>query len=339
MKGFWRRVEEQAVRLWKSRKKLWRSRKQVLQYLLFVVLSTLVWFLIKLNHEYTIEVSRNLVLDNTPFWLRVVSTDTHRITYRVKGLGFGLLKYRGLFYTPPLHVNYLDSLRIFSYIRPDGASISRQDLSSILARHLPTNLELVDVITDSVHYHFDWQIQRRLPVLLAADYQLADQCLLLEPPRLSPDSISIMGNDRQVEELLAISTLQQQLGVLGSGVHRRSVALALPAGVSAEQGSVSVTFRVEKYTEKVLNVPIRVLAPQGDGQQDSVRLIPNSVEVICQVPISYYDSLTAERLPFRVSPDTKQELARLRVEIDSLPPYVHRLRFSPMYVDYYISKP
>ena len=338
MNTYWRKIRSLPTYLWRSRRKLWQSRKQVLQYLLFVVLSTIVWFLIKLNHEYTIEVSRELVLDNTPFWLRVVSTDAHQITYRVKGGGFGLLKYRGWFSTPPLHINYLDSLRSFSYIRPDGASIVRQDLSSLLSRHLPPHLELVDVVTDSVHYRFDWQVQRRLPVVLSADYRLADQCILLEPPRLSPDSISVMGVDSQVEALEAISTTHRNLGELGSGVHQQKFTLLVPSGISVEQRSVLAILRVEQYTEKVLSVPIHVIWRE-EGAKDSVRLIPNSVEVTCQVPLSYYDSLTASVLPFRVSPDTTQELARLRVEIDTLPSYVHRLRFSPMYVDYYISKP
>ena len=330
------KIKHFLVGLWSARKRIWGSRKQILQYLLIVVLSTFVWFLIKLNHEYTIEISREVVLKETPFWLHIVPSDVHRVSYRVKGLGFGLLSHRGFLSASPLYLNYMDSLRLFSSISPSGASIRREDLASILARLLPTELQLVSVQTDSVYYRFDWQGSRRVPVRFSARYRLADQCLLLESPRLSVDSVEVIGTENCVSQVSQLSTSPLDLGVLSPGRHVRRLPLELPVGVAASQREVSVIFSVEKYTEKRLNVPVRV-GNMGDSLR--LQLLPASVEVVCQVPVSCFDSLTPSSLPFYVLPDTTQQLPRLRVELDSIPNYIHRLSFSPMYVGYYVSKP
>ena len=313
---------------------LWRARKQVLLYLLFVALSTLLWFLNKLNHEYTIEVARTILLDNTPFGLRVVDAQNNQITYRIKGHGYALMSYRGWAYTSPIHINYRDSLRRFSSFHLNGATLSRQDLTTILSRHLPSDLQLIDIISDSLSFQFGWQLEKRLPIHANINYSLADQCMLVKPIELSEDSVNVIGTKDLLESLTAIETVNTELGTLTTS-RTTTIPLAIPIGLSTSRNTVDLTLSVEQYTEKTLHVPIAV---HNDTDSLHLKLIPAAVDVVCNIPLSYYDSLSTHTLHFWVQPDTLHQFPRLQIQLDAPPYYVHNLRFHPMYVDYYVSK-
>lgn len=303
-------------------------------YLLFVALSALLWFLNKLNHEYTIEVARTVLLDNTPFGLRVVDAEHNSVTYRIKGHGYALMSYRGWAYTSPIHINYRDSLRRFSSFHLNGATLSRQDLSNLLSRHLPPDLQLIDVVSDSLSFQFGWQIEKRLPLRAKVTYTLADQCMLVKPIELSRDSIDIIGTEDRLDSLVAIETVPTHLGMLSTSV-TTTLPLDLPVGVSASQKAVDVFLTVEQYTEKTLRVPIMV---QNDTDSLHLKLVPTTVDVVCNIPVSYYDSLNTHSLRFWTQLDTLQQFSRLQVQFDPLPYYVRNLRFHPMYVGYYVSR-
>ena len=303
-------------------------------YLLFVALSALLWFLNKLNHEYTIEVARTVLLDNTPFGLRVVDAEHNNVTYRIKGHGYALMSYRGWAYTSPIHINYRDSLRRFSSFHLNGATLSRQDLSNLLSRHLPPDLQLIDVVSDSLSFQFGWQIEKRLPLRAKVTYTLADQCMLVKPIELSRDSIDVIGTEDRLDSLVAIETVPTHLGMLSTSV-TTMLPLDLPVGVSASQKAVDVFLTVEQYTEKTLRVPIMV---QNDTDSLHLKLVPTTVDVVCNIPVSYYDSLNTHSLRFWTQLDTLQQFSRLQVQFDPLPYYVRNLRFHPMYVGYYVSR-
>lgn len=303
-------------------------------YLLFVALSALLWFLNKLNHEYTIAVARTVLLDNTPFGLRVVDAEHNNVTYRIKGHGYALMSYRGWAYTSPIHINYRDSLRRFSSFHLNGATLSRQDLSNLLSRHLPPDLQLIDVVSDSLSFQFGWQIEKRLPLRAKVTYTLADQCMLVKPIELSRDSIDVIGTEDRLDSLVAIETVPTHLGMLSTSV-TTTLPLDLPVGVSASQKAVDVFLTVEQYTEKTLRVPIMV---QNDTDSLHLKLVPTTVDVVCNIPVSYYDSLNTHSLRFWTQLDTLQQFSRLQVQFDPLPYYVRNLRFHPMYVGYYVSR-
>lgn len=303
-------------------------------YLLFVALSALLWFLNKLNHEYTIEVARTVLLDNTPFGLRVVDAEHNNVTYRIKGHGYALMSYRGWAYTSPIHINYRDSLRRFSSFHLNGATLSRQDLSNLLSRHLPPDLQLIDVVSDSLSFQFGWQIEKRLPLRAKVTYTLADQCMLVKPIELSRDSIDVIGTEDRLDSLVAIETVPTHLGMLSTSV-TTTLPLDLPVGVSASQKAVDVFLTVEQYTEKTLRVSIMV---QNDTDSLHLKLVPTTVDVVCNIPVSYYDSLNTHSLRFWTQLDTLQQFSRLQVQFDPLPYYVRNLRFHPMYVGYYVSR-
>lgn len=313
---------------------VWKARKQVLLYAIFVAISAFFALLNKLNHEYTIEVARNILLDNTPFGMRVLAPDQHKVTYRIKGHGYSLLSYKGITYTAPLRINYQDSLRIFSNFYTHGATLNREDLSRILTRHLPPDLQLLGIVTDSVDFHFDKQLQKKVPIRSRFQYTLETQTMLVAPPRITPDSVAIIGTESVLSAIQEIQTIAVDLGRLSDN-YATTLPLDIPSGVALAQESVHLDIRIETYTQKDFTTPIRVR-----NLPDSLRmnLIPSTLTVSCNLPLSYYDSLSAKQLHFWVEPDSALPSPRLRVQLDSLPTYVANLKFHPQYVEYYISK-
>lgn len=275
-----------------------------------------------------------MLLDNTPFGLRVVDASNNQITYRIKGHGYALMSYRGWAYTSPIHINYRDSLRRFSSFHINGATLSHQDLTNLISRHLPPDLQLIDVVSDSLNFQFGWQQEKRLPIHVNLAYTIANQCMLVGSLSLSADSVAIIGTGDMLESLSSIETVSTNIGELSDN-YTTSLPLSIPIGLSANLNTVDVTLRVEQYTEKILQIPINV---HNNNDSLHVTVIPTTVDVRCNVALSYYDSVTPHSLHFWVEPDTLQQFPRLPVHLSPTPNYIRNISFQPMYVDYYVSK-
>ena len=158
--------------------------------------------------------------------------------------------------------------------------------------------------------------------------------MLVAPPRITPDSVAIIGTESVLSAIQEIQTIAVDLGRLSDN-YATTLPLDIPSGVALAQESVHLDIRIETYTQKDFTTPIRVR-----NLPDSLRmnLIPSTLTVSCNLPLSYYDSLSAKQLHFWVEPDSALPSPRLRVRLDSLPTYVANLKFHPQYVEYYISK-
>jgi hypothetical protein len=100
---------------------------------------------------------------------------------------------------------------------------------------------------------------------------------------------------------------------------------------------VKVTIPVEKYTEKILNIPID--AENAPDNYD-IKTFPGYVTLSCWVSISNYDNL--KPYMFRASVDYKTLVEsnqnKLKVNLTKIPPNIQNVRFHPKSVDYIIEK-
>lgn len=325
--AFWRRLRQRVDRM------PTRGRNSGL-YLIFVLVSLVLWYFNKLNYEYTAEIEVPIRLKSSPQGQLLVGSPERSVVLRLRGTGTNLLRYRMLRGMRVPEIDLRESQRDFIFRGDTLAYITGRRLHPILARQIPPELVLDAVISDTLTCHFSRLVRRRLPVHAEVQYSLADQHLQTSPMRITPDSMWVSGPQATLEAMEDVTCEPCELGLLRSSAQSSLNVIRRPDAYY-EQTQVEVRIGVAQYTEKIFQVPITV-----DNVPDSltVTLLPAMATLQCNVPLSSYGALEAGQFHLRARLGRIMRNNRLMVEIDSIPPQAYAVNFEPKYVQYIIEK-
>lgn len=327
----YRLVARQGRRLagW-GRHRGWRTGR----FIVFVAIATVLWYLHKLNHEYTTNVEFPVVFQNHPPGKLLVGDPVRQVGLRVRGPGYVLLWYRHIGILTPLHINLRDMWRMLAIDASGRAVIDRQQLEGLLSGQLSSDIAFEGVVSDSLHLRFSELMRARRPVQAQVRFSIAEQCVQLGPVRIEPDSVSIAGPRASVERYGVVETEPLELGEL----HATCDGVAsLPAAPDLDYEVDQVTYQipVARYSEKRLRLPIVV-----DGLPDSLRatLLPSVVQLTCNVPVAQYDAVRADS--FRVTAHYVPFAADspLLLRITKAPAAAFNIDFEPKYAGLYLER-
>ena len=153
-----------------------------------------------------------------------------------------------------------------------------------LNRQFNKNVELVNIVPDSLWFRYDVHAIKMIPVILNSDIRFSPGYDLTDHFVIKPDSVKIIGPNSLVSKINFIETDS----VVFSNVKKdisRVVNLKTSesmADLKFSHSKVALTAQVEKYTEGTLNIPVNIInVPEGI----SIKYFPREVNV------SYYTSL------------------------------------------------
>jgi hypothetical protein len=294
-----------------------KINKKLLIYLFFLLISIALWYLNALSKDYTTFVYYKVRYENFPKGKALVSDMPEKLAFKVRGLGFSVLKHKILALTRTIDFP-IDNFRL---------NISRKDnqynyfLLTRYAREwfstqLTSDIQLIDIQPDTLVFKFADVVDRKFPVKPLLNLEFEKQYMQNGPFILKPDSVIASGPQVMLDTLRCLFTKE---------LKRKHVKDTLTEDLELEPidrlsfpiSKVSVTVPVEKYTELNISVPIEAINVP-DGMR--VRTFPGSINVSCWVGVSSYDKMT----PFMFRVKT--------------PPNIQNIRFSPKSIEYLIEK-
>ena len=308
------------------------SASKVAHFMVALVIAAFLWFLNKMNHEYTIDLTCQAVLQSPPLGLVLADNPEQELTLRIRGNGYSLLRYRGFRSYSPLIVD-IRGLRMQH--DDDTACVramTREELEQAIRPQLPTDLTLERVLTEGLVCHFSRTRRRVLPLRIAVNYEVSGQYMRLKPDTLFQDSIWVLGPASTVDTLRYIANRPLDLGVLQESTLVQ-VPLEVPPGVELERWAVDYGIRIAEFTIKRLQVPVQ---PTGLPRGVQVRFLPSTVELRCRVPLELYDRITAESFTLQAHISDLQGGNRLLVQLADRPSGAQVVTLEPQYVDYLI---
>lgn len=308
--------------------------KEFRTFLLFLLLSFLVWHIERLRQTYTITTRLNIECEDVP-----QGYTTHRyldksVTATLEGNGFSLLKMY-LMDSRNIHVS-VASLRRTSDGDGQWAVYAPRRLARNLT-DLPEYVRIVDILTDTVFIPLLTVHQRRLPVRVCDDVTLSPQRTLSAPRRVVPDSVTITATSDILDTMTAVYTVRQAPMTIADTTVS-TLALHIPTTAMADATSATVEYDVEPFTEKKLSVPIRGVNLPGGY---SCRLFPPSAKVAFSVGLSRFAEADVKAFgveaDFRsIRPGTKA--TRVRVSLVQAPDFAHNVSFSPSFAEFILEK-
>lgn len=306
-----------------------KNKRPILTFLVFLVLSTALWLLIKLSKNYTTQTVFRVVLEDVPAERWMASPEqTTKLSMDIDG--FHMLKYSMIrdakrkVYIPLSEVSYrLENGNTYSF--------SSQYVAERIASLLDINASDITMNDAKIYFNMEPLKSKVVPVRLRSDIKTQRQYDVYGIPIFDPSSITVYGPEEIIDTLKSVPTLL----LTKSNVEEsftETVALDLNEGkIQSNTTAVKVSVEVAKFTETDIQVPI------STPDSLKLRLFPETMTVKCLVAIKDYASMVPEN--FRAEPDMKQLKDRqplLDLHLVSWPQHIQVLGTAPEKAEYII---
>jgi len=309
-------------------------RKRILLFSVFLLISASIWLLNALSKNYTSVIEYPLVYTDFPEDKVSVGEMPGHLDLQINAHGYALLRYK-LFRKPvPISFN-VSEYNLSSGDDNSSSYILTRYLKDPIARQLPSELQLLEIAPDTLHFRFAGRVTRMMKIKPDFTFSIVTQFTIKDEILLSPDSVEVSGPDLILDTMDYVYTEALDLGELTKNFSDR-VRLNQNAELVYNVDRVSCSIELERFTELQVTVPIEVL-----NLPDSILMqtFPSSIKINCKVGLSKYERI--DSYPFRAVVDydnIDERVQSLSVSIQNLPDYLLGHEFSPKTVEFLKSR-
>lgn len=305
------------------------NKHSAFTFLVFLVISTAAWFLVKLSENYTTQTAFRLQLADAPAdqW---ISSGDQSVKMSLNVDGFHVLRYK-MIREPKRFVTVNLSEVPYRQESGDTYSFSSQYVAEIVANRLGINASDVVINDSKIFFNMSPLKSKVVPIVLRSDIKTQRQFGLYGIPTLEPASVTIYGPDEVIDTVRAVRTALLARTNVSEGFSESLELDLLDGKIHSNTTEVKATFEVDKFTEMDIEVPIQAT------DSLKMRFFPETMSVKCLVAMRDYASITPES--FKVTVDKQQLKAMqplLDVSLASWPPTVQILSTRPDKVEYLI---
>lgn len=303
--------------------------RNVLTFLVFLVISTVFWFLMALNDEIQKDYKVPLKLEDFPKNMTVISGNIPSVSVTIKDKGSALAKFS--WGSKPML-----KLRYDEFTRPSDNHLllTEAQLNSALRGIFGSSASIVAVRPDSLHLYYTTNPGIPVRVTVDAEISTLPQYEAFGTPRISTDSVMIYSNSKEHNRIHSLSTVPISLSGL-SDTTTVDARLIVPDGMRAIPPSVRITFPVEPLVSKTRKIKVETInVPRG------TRLIPFPalVEVTYLLPKSLYSTATTPMRAIVDYNDIHPGVKNLPIRLINVPAYYKSPRPAVDDVEFLIEK-
>lgn len=304
--------------------------RNALTFFVFLIISTVFWFLMALNDEVQHDFRLPVALSGFPEDLTIISGATATVNVTVKDKESSLMKFAwgGM---PQLRLAYDEFLKSGE----NSLVFSVNQLNSAVRGAFGPTATVLAVRPDSLNLTYTLNPGVKTRVSVDVDARTQPQCIQYGPVTMSPDSVMLFSNSKELYSVAELETAPVVLRDLADTTVVEA-RLVVPDGMRAIPATVTLSVPVEPLVSKTRRVELQVVdAPAGH------RLVPfpSVVEVSFLMPKSLYNK---ENSPVRafveypaVMPDGASS-SSLPVRVGVMPPYYRNVQVSPAAVEFVI---
>jgi len=313
-----------------DKRKLKISKKKIVIFSVFVFVATIFWFLDALNREYTTKINYPIEFYNFPKDVLINSKYPKELSVTMKAHGFDII----------------GKLNISNPIKVDVSKLSIKDKSDNLKLVLSlnkvsgnlfpglNNIEIINIEPEIIIFKAIKVSTKKVPVKLNIDFSTSDLYMQSGKIIISPDSISVSGQKKELQKIIYIETKLSKFEELEDTLKTR-VDLKRINNINFSDNNVSIILPIEKYTENEITVSVKVV-----NCPDTVNMVtfPNEVKLAYKVALSKYNIVNNN--DFVVVADYLQLEGKdkIHIEVKEYPKYIKSLKVYPEYLEYIIKK-
>lgn len=288
------------------------------------------WLFMALNNKYPYTVKTVLKYNNIPQKKAFHPLQSDTVDLQVEGTGWQLLFAR-LRIKPQSIAISLEKLNNRNFI------LFSEQLYNV-NNQLETSQKIISVKPDTLYFDFSEKTVKRVPVKLVSDIKFAKQYGIANPIDITPDYVTISGPEEELNKIREWKTDSLSLDdVQYTTKNIVGMTQSKMKNVSIFPASVEVKIPVDEFTEKVLDIPLKIV---NNREYYSVKLYPRKVKLTFLVALSKYNQINEDFIEAVVDMNEWKELNhnRLRVKIVRFPDFCKLVQIVPGKVDFIIEK-
>jgi YbbR domain-containing protein len=299
--------------------KIERKRFLVLITCLFLAIAG--WLFLALSNKYVYMAKTVLVYTSAPQKKAFHPLQSDTVDLLVEGTGWQLLFAR-LRVSPPSISISLEKLNNRNYI------LFSEQLYSV-NNQLETSQKIISVRPDTLYFDFSKRTVKKVPVRLVSNLSFLKQFGISDEIELNPGYVTVSGPQEELGKITEWKTdtlkLQDIQRPVVTRVHMKQNVFK---NVNIFPSSVEVKLPVDEFTEKTLEVPLKIV---NNTDYYNVRLYPKKVKVQ-QVNEEFVEASVD------ISEWKFQKHEQLTVKLTRFPDYCKLVKVAPEKVDFIIDK-
>ncbi len=308
------------------------KKRKVKLFFLFLLCSGMAWFISNLSDRYANNTSFDLEYVNFPDSLMLLKASKERIDVKLEAVGFQLLAY---------NIGKKGVKIDLSKVRENasGFFISPNECKRQIERQLPNGVKVSETDGDSLFFGFYGVMNKKVPIRPGIRLDFAQNYLLDGPLVLKPDSLTVKGPKSEVDTMTAVRTVEINLNGLTDDFSVRAEVFRSPELENTVflETSVEIKGRVSRFSEKVIEVPVRVLnLPEGT----KVQTFPEEIQILIKGKLGALKKLKPS--DFLVTADYAALEGKgsktLIVKLDSMPQNVYTSELLANQVDFILKR-
>lgn len=309
--------------------KLSRTERHRLSiFITCLVIAAVFWLFFALSNKYIYQTYTKIEYKNLPQNKAFYPLQQDTISMQVEGSGWQLL-----FSRIPLTFPYIE-IDLHSLNKQNYVVLSQQ--LSYINRQLESQ-RVISVAPDTLFFDFSTRSVKKVPVELLYNLEFKKPYGISAPVRIFPSEVTVSGPEGEISNIETWATDSLKLKNLTGPVHQ-VVALSpsSKANIDTYPSRVEVEIPVEEFTEKVLEIPIRVI----NNDRYDVKLLPGRIKLTVLASLSAYPQLTKESFEAVVDLEKwkKKSYTQLPIKLTHVPPFCTVVKQEPQAVDFIIQE-
>lgn len=327
-----RKIEYTYLKLSKKIKDFLLSDKsrEFLIFLFFFLIAGGFWLLQTLNSDYEAEFSIPVRMKDVPNNVVLTSEPPSELRVRVKDKGTVLLNYmlgKSFF---PVNLGFLDYKGKGNHVKIYASDFEKKILSQ-----LNVSSKILSIKPDTLEYIYSEGKSKLVPVRFLGKVTAGLQYYVSDTI-CNPDSVLVYAPEGILDTITTAYTQKINLENI-SDTTRRRIPLNSERGVKFVPASVEMTFPVDIYTEKTVEVPLHGVNFPADK---ALRTFPSKVQITFQVGLKRFRSIKASDFIINISYEELLKLGsdKYMVKLKSSPSGINQIRIVPEQVDFLIEQ-
>lgn len=293
-------------------------------------IAVLLWLGAKLSHEYDGFISASIKYNNIPDGYILGAGATKEIILNIRTKGFYLI-------TEKLKRKRV--VEIDATLLPVSKEfISAEMMKNIIATNFNNSFLLISVQPDTFYYSLDKEHSKKIPVKLNAQLNFEQQFGPSKKTEIKPKEVLVSGPKKVIDTISFIQTNLLKLNNIKENITGKiSLSTGGMSYLKIEPNKVDYNISVEKYTEKVIEVPVSVI---NTPVKTNVVIFPKKVNVSCMVSLSEYEKVTHDM--FKAIADFSkiniEEDKQVYIQIKRKPEFIKIINYTPKKAEFIINK-
>ncbi|HEK22335.1 CdaR family protein [Mucilaginibacter sp. 44-25] len=306
------------------------EKRRLSVFITCLVFAACAWLFTALSNTYKFTVKQAISYKNLPQKRAFYPLQSDTVTTIVQGTGWQMLFAKGSYNNKPVNID-LHTLESKNYV------VLSQQLKQINAKK-DLNHEIIAINPDTLYFDFSNRIIKKVPVALVANISYQKQFAQSGNVAIRPQYVTISGPAETIGNIKVWKTDTVKLADVNEDFTRRVALHEVKEGnLSIIPKSVSVHIPVDEYTEKTLEIPVKVI---NNHHYYDVKIFPQKIKVTFTTSLTDYPDMNEDDFEAVVDLSLWEQYGyhNLPVKITRMPSFSKVTKIEPRVIDFIIKK-